>query len=146
MNCFNHPSIVAVAQCIDCGKGLCAACAKKYTITICSDCNDYRRNQSLSIQIRRLLISLGIFIAGYLLLGQVNGEPFLCGYVAASVFYGWGFVNCHLPAFVLIGSWAFILVVFVIKLFLSCLIGFFLFPYLFLRNIVQLIKILCIKA
>ncbi len=38
MNCFNHPDRPAVAQCPDCGKGLCIECAKAHETTICEDC------------------------------------------------------------------------------------------------------------
>ena len=42
MNCFNHTSDTAVAQCQDCQKGLCTTCSKQYALPICKYCNDYR--------------------------------------------------------------------------------------------------------
>lgn len=40
MNCYYHPQEPAVAQCVDCHKGLCQRCASKYEIPICDDCNN----------------------------------------------------------------------------------------------------------
>lgn len=44
MNCFNHPELAAVAQCSNCGKGMCPDCtnASEYAIDnkpLCRECN-----------------------------------------------------------------------------------------------------------
>jgi hypothetical protein len=44
MNCYEHPVQSAVAQCPDCGKGLCAECASAYSLPICNRCNKKRIN------------------------------------------------------------------------------------------------------
>lgn len=39
MNCFNHPSTPAVAQCQNCGKFLCKECSTKYSPHfLCDEC------------------------------------------------------------------------------------------------------------
>ena len=43
MNCFNHIDRAAVAQCSDCGKGLCAECTEKYEPILCTPCFQKRR-------------------------------------------------------------------------------------------------------
>ncbi|KAA6309523.1 hypothetical protein EZS27_038999, partial [termite gut metagenome] len=36
MNCYEHSIQPAVAQCPDCGKGLCTECASAYSLPICN--------------------------------------------------------------------------------------------------------------
>lgn len=38
MNCYYHNDKPAVAQCVECGKGLCVECASKRRPVICDDC------------------------------------------------------------------------------------------------------------
>lgn len=38
MNCFNHPDKPAVAQCPDCGRGLCIECATVHEPPVCARC------------------------------------------------------------------------------------------------------------
>ena len=58
MNCYNHSNEVAVATCIDCGKGLCDECARMYTIPICNACNFIR----IKVEKSSILKRWGIFI------------------------------------------------------------------------------------
>lgn len=62
MNCYNHSNEVAIATCIDCGKGLCDECARMYTIPICNACNFIRIKADKSSILKRWGISLGIAI------------------------------------------------------------------------------------
>lgn len=42
MKCFYHEDREAVAQCVDCNKGLCKECASKYKPILCDDCYNSR--------------------------------------------------------------------------------------------------------
>lgn len=42
MNCAYHVNEVAVAQCVDCGRGLCKECAAKFNVAICETCYEAR--------------------------------------------------------------------------------------------------------
>lgn len=43
MNCMNHPTEAAVAQCTDCGKGLCIQCASQFKPILCDACAQKRK-------------------------------------------------------------------------------------------------------
>ncbi len=62
MNCFNHTEAVSVAVCQDCQKGLCAICASKYSIPICDDCNNRRKQEKKKAVYKELLITFGVGI------------------------------------------------------------------------------------
>lgn len=42
MNCAFHTERTAVAQCVDCGRGLCEECAAEFSIAICENCYNVR--------------------------------------------------------------------------------------------------------
>ena len=65
MNCYYHPDHDAVAQCADCGKGLCRSCATRFTIPICPECNGVRRRSELRGCIVPLLLCGLLFAIGY---------------------------------------------------------------------------------
>ncbi len=46
MNCFYHEDKVAVAQCQDCGVGLCRACAERYSRPTCQRCVERAQQQA----------------------------------------------------------------------------------------------------
>ena len=101
MNCYYHPDHDAVAQCADCGKGLCRSCATRFTIPICPECNGVRRRSELRGCIVPLL---------------------LC------VYGGWKFINRFCPFVFVWFSVEAIFWYFLIKVALSMLIGFFVTP------------------
>ena len=47
MNCFNHTQEPAVAQCSDCGKGLCSECAERYQPILCTPCFQKRKRSEI---------------------------------------------------------------------------------------------------
>ena len=58
MKCFNHEDREAAATCQRCGKGLCRACASKYTPCLCDECfeaiqNEHRAQQAAAVERRR---------------------------------------------------------------------------------------------
>ena len=96
MNCYYHPDHDAVAQCADCGKGLCRSCATRFTIPICPECNGVRRRSELRGCIVPLLLCGLLFAIGYN--SEFMGPDRLFGaYMLMSVYGGWKFINRFCP-------------------------------------------------
>lgn len=139
MNCYNHHNDPAVATCIDCGKGLCNNCAHKYNIPICDNCNQIRiKNEKGNIVKNWIIIAILT-----LLLFPIFPKPLannfidflivslfflVIFYIAISIVYGWKFlVSITSITFLILPVIGWI-IYFVVKLTLSCLIGFFVAP------------------
>ena len=141
MNCFNHPNSPAVCSCPDCNKGLCNQCAHLYSFPICRDCNNNRIANERSGIIKDFAI---IFIGGALMTFiMVNttkvSEPLytiiLMFYTYSGIIAGWRFLNKITPQYFLflpIIGW---LIYFIVKLFISGLLGVFILPYRIFMNI-----------
>ena len=96
MNWYYHPDHDAVAQCADCGKGLCRSCATRFTIPICPECNGVRRRSELRGCIVPLLLCGLLFAIGYN--SEFMGPDRLFGaYMLMSVYGGWKFINRFCP-------------------------------------------------
>jgi hypothetical protein len=68
MNCFNHPTQTAVAQCVDCGKGLCPECA--YIERLCIDVDYF----GIPVRKRHCSIQNGVgrqYVVAYVLRFQI---------------------------------------------------------------------------
>ena len=65
MNCFNHIDRAAVAQCSDCGKGLCPECAGKYEPILCTSCFQKRRQSEKWRSVFSLLLLAALFVIGF---------------------------------------------------------------------------------
>lgn len=127
MNCYYHPDHDAVAQCADCGKGLCRSCATRFTIPICPECNGVRRRSELRGCIVPLLLCGLLFAIGYN--SEFMGPDRLFGdYMLMSVYGGWKFINRFCPFVFVWFSVEAIFWYFLIKVALSMLIGFFVTP------------------
>lgn len=127
MNCYYHPGHDAVAQCADCGKGLCRSCATRFTIPICPECNGVRRRSELRGCIVPLLLCGLLFAIGYN--SEFMGPDRLFGaYMLMSVYGGWKFINRFCPFVFVWFSVEAIFWYFLIKVALSMLIGFFVTP------------------
>lgn len=69
MNCYNHSHEPAVAQCTDCGKGLCRACADLYRPILCPECahnRGYNAKQYVLGEARWNLMRLALLGVAYL--------------------------------------------------------------------------------
>ena len=121
MNCYYHPDHDAVAQCADCGKGLCRSCATRFTIPICPECNGVRRRSELRGCIVPLLLCGLLFAIGYN--SEFMGPDRLFGaYMLMSVYGGWKFINRFCPFVFVWFSVEAIFWYFLIKVALSMLI------------------------
>ncbi len=140
MNCYNHPSQTAVAQCTDCGKGLCRQCASQYTIPICTQCNDKRKNVNVAEYVKPLVICTILYIIGSNLeiMGPDRGFG---GYMFMSIYAGWKFINQFIPNVFLIFNLSAIFWYYLIRIFISMFIGAFVTPFYLGWCIYKLIRI-----
>ena len=95
MNCFFHPEETAVASCMDCGKSLCKACAGKYEIAICDNCNINRNSADKKKAIKEFRPALIFFIIGFvimivsLIMLQSDDPISIVGIILLSILMGW---------------------------------------------------------
>ncbi len=74
MNCYNHQTQPAVAQCTDCGKGLCGTCASLYQMPLCTSCNKSRITSERSGIIKEMLLTFGVgAVLAYFFFQWTNG-------------------------------------------------------------------------
>jgi hypothetical protein len=142
MNCFNHPEEVAVASCIDCGKGLCKKCAGLYQMPICNECNLKRVKNDKGNIIRIYLPSILLFVLG-MLWGIGNGSFLLgisAGFIAAGIPWGWKIVTFIQPKMFLFLSFGGWVVYFLIKFVISCFAGIVALPIGLVRLIISLVS------
>lgn len=141
MKCFYHPLEQAVAQCVDCHKGLCWGCAHQYKTPICPECNNKRIYANLREYLKSLIICSFLYVIGYNLeiLGpdkQMGAYMLMCSYA------GWRFINRFCPYIFIWFSVKAVFWYFLLKLCISMFIGFFATPFYLaysLYNVVQLI-------
>lgn len=140
MNCFNHPQNAAVSSCPDCNKGLCLECSQKYTLPICSQCNQKRISQDKKYIYKDFVMIFGGGFLLYLFNSSIgkNENPLwftlilfycFCGLIA-----GWRFLNNLTPQhflFLPIIGW---LIYFAVKYMISGLIGWAILPYRIYTN------------
>jgi hypothetical protein len=142
MNCFNHPEEVAVASCVDCGKGLCKNCASLYQMPICNECNLKRVKTDKGNLVRVYVPSVVLFIP-WMLWCIANGS-FLMGFIAGFIFAGipWGwkvvtFIQPKMFLFLSFGGWV---VYFLIKFVISCFVGIVALPIGLIKLIISLVS------
>ena len=158
MNCYGHPIQPAVAQCPDCGKGLCAECASAYSMPICSQCNSKRINAEKGEIIKELVLTFGLGILfGVLFVNFANGERYLqvsaaivlyviFSYIFSGIIPGWKTLTRITPSvflFLPIIGWV---LYFIIKFALSLCLGLVMLPIRTFRNISRLKALQKIKV
>lgn len=67
MNCYYHPDRPAVAQCVDCGKGLCTECASRNSkkIPLCPSCAKKRLKRAIKAEIVYFIVLGVVYLIGY---------------------------------------------------------------------------------
>ena len=103
MNCYNHEERGIVAQCIDCGKGLCKECAEKYqsfNLVVCDNCANVRNSydkgaftKTITTAVIALIVGLFISISS----GMEIGSILLFSVLTACVPFGWRILNKITP-------------------------------------------------
>lgn len=142
MNCYYHPSRPAVAQCPDCGKGLCHECANRFQSSICKECNDKRGRNGIIAYIKPLIGIIVLFILGCIVGRGLDDSPAIMGYLFTCIYGGWSIVN-HFFANIFVSLDIHSLVFYYgLKILLSAVIGIFATPIYAIYCIVKLILIL----
>lgn len=138
MNCYFHPSGPAVAQCVDCHKGLCRDCVSKYTLPICDACNMRRKRSEVVRYAKPLVICLVLYIIGYNI-GILGPDRTLGAYLVISVYTGWKIINQFLPNIFIWFSFRAIFWYYLIRIVVSVFIGILVSPFYLGYCIVKLI-------
>jgi hypothetical protein len=144
MNCFNHPERVAVAQCVDCGKGLCIECATVYKTPICVTCRRERRRKSIVSYALPLCVYTVLFVLGYrwnfFATADQPDAHVLSGYVLMSLISGYQFINAIAPIKMVSGDGTSWLIYYVFKFVLYLAAGFFTAPFTIGWNLFKFIR------
>jgi len=141
MNCYNHSEEIAVASCIDCGKGLCKNCASLYQIPICNECNEKRSKSEKQAIFKQYIPSAMFFIAGLIFgLKVIKYDVYMSiifAYMIAGAFWGWkviSFIQPKMFLFLPIIGWMFY---FFFKFILSMIVGIVAMPIGIIRIIIK---------
>ena len=139
MKCFYHTTEQAVAQCIDCGKGLCASCASKYELPICDSCNKKRKSIEIVQYIKPLIICAILYIIGTNLdfMGPTSAFN---GYMVMSIYAGWKVIDQFIPNLFVWFNLKAILWYYLIRVAISMFIGAFTTPIYLIYCVVRVIK------
>ena len=144
MNCFNHIDRAAVAQCSDCGKGLCAECTEKYEPILCTPCFQKRRQGEKWRSVCSLLLLAALFAIGFkwnfLATKGFEDMRWMSGYTLMAIWSGYLFVEKYIPYKMVAGTNGQWIVYYIFKLFLFVVIGVFTAPFTCLWAIVRVIK------
>lgn len=153
MNCHNHIVQPAVAQCMDCSRGLCSECVSAYSIPICATCNSKRINAERNRIVKELLLTfvLGSTLAYFFYQWTNGGHSFpllyniisyiIPFYIFSGIVPGWKTLTRITPAvflFLPIIGWVFY---FIVKLLLSLCIGLVMLPIRIVKNTSRLITL-----
>ena len=141
MNCFYHPTRPAVAQCPDCGKGLCYSCASKYKSPICTDCNNARGKGELKAYLKPIIVCSLLFLIGCIMGGNSSENTMFIGYIFTCIYGGWSIVNKFFANIFISLDLHSIIFYFGLKIILSIIIGIFTTPVFLGYCIYKLIQL-----
>ncbi|MGM9763088.1 MAG: hypothetical protein ACI3ZQ_03600 [Candidatus Cryptobacteroides sp.] len=140
MNCYFHPTKPAVAQCVDCHKGLCSTCAHKYDIPICDDCNRKRKINNVAHYITPFIICIVLFAIGHNV--EIFGPDQVFGaYMLMCAYGGWKAINQFFPMIFVWFNMRSVFWFFLIKLAISMFIGFFITPVYLIYCLYKIIRV-----
>lgn len=151
MNCYYHSDQIAVAQCTDCGKGLCKDCASIYEIPICDSCNKKRISNEEKHLINELLfIGIGGAVLTCLMSilmnnshHPVNGDTSITHYLILFYMFsgaiaGWQTLTKITSSMFISMSFVGWGIYFFVKAILAIFVGLIMLPVKIIRNIYQL--------
>lgn len=104
--CPNHPDVLAIGLCNDCGESYCDSCLSFYnvehgTLHLCSNCFKIRETEKAHWA---LILGVLVLLAGFFFIGFAprSGDAFVAGVffigIFALPFLGWGIYRAtHLP-------------------------------------------------
>lgn len=140
MNCYYHPHRRAVAQCPDCGKGLCKDCASQYQQPICSECNNKRSREGLKAYITPLIVCLLLFALGYIVGSSFGESPFIMGYIFTCIYGGWSIVGMIFSNIFVSMNIQSIIFYYGLRILLSVIVGVFTTPIHLIYCIYKIIE------
>ncbi len=144
MNCFNHPQQPAVAQCVDCGKGLCSRCAAMYQPILCASCYQARRDAEVREYTINVVLYIAFFIVGFATDFLEESEPFntrwLSAYSVMAARAGYILVERYFPFRLFVAHIAVWALYLVFKLVLYFIIVFFVAPFMVVREVYRLVR------
>lgn len=150
MNCYYHPETTIVATCQDCSKGLCKNCSDKFSIPICVSCNRNRGTTEKSAIVKELGWMIGLPIIGILFMtsgpmGQmIKQQPIMAVfyfYMFIAIVAGWNKLNKLTASYFLFLPLIGWVIYFVVKLYISAIVGLFIAPFRIYKNINRLKEI-----
>ena len=141
MNCYYHPTRPAVAQCVDCHKGLCSSCAHKYTIPICDECNKKRRMTNLAYYVKSFVFCIILFVIGYNF--EIMGpDRFMGAYMLMCAYGGWKAINQFFPMIFVWFNMQSVFWFFLIKLAISMILGVFVTPVYLIYCLYKIVRLI----
>lgn len=140
MRCYYHPHRYAVAQCPDCGKGLCKECASRYQKPICKSCNDIRGKNEIKDYSKPLFVCAAMFIIGCFVGSGLGGEAILMGYLFTCIYGGWSIVGMFFSNIFVTLDLNSIVLYYGLRIVLSAVIGIFATPIFLGYCIYKIIK------
>ena len=144
MNCINHPSEAAVAQCVDCGKGLCTQCVAGQKMPLCASCRQARKRNAIIGSVLFLALYAALFIVGYKLnFMSSKGSPdaqFVSGYTLMAIVSGWQFLNSIIRWRLIQGTLVTWSMYYLLKLFAAAIVGFVTAPFTIVWNIIKIVR------
>lgn len=140
MNCYYHPTQPAVAQCPDCGKGLCKVCASKYEKPICPECNSKRGKTDIKSYSRPLIVCAIMFIVGCFIGNGLGDDAVLMGYLFTCIFGGWSIVGMFFSNIFISLDLHSIVFYYGLRILLSAIIGVFTTPVFLIYCIYKIIR------
>ena len=140
MRCYYHPHRYAVAQCPDCGKGLCKECASRYQKPICKSCNDIRGKNEIKDYSKPLFVCTVMFIIGCLVGSGLGWDAILMGYLFTCIYGGWSIVGMFFSNIFVTLDLNSIVLYYGLRIVLSAVIGIFATPIFLGYCIYKIIK------
>ena len=140
MNCYYHPYRRAVAQCPDCGKGLCKECASKYQKPICPECNNKRGREGLKTYITPLIVCALLFGLGCIVGAKMGELPVMMGYIFTCIFGGWNIVGLLFSNIFVTLNIQSIILYYGLRVLLSVIVGVFATPIYLIYCIYKIIE------
>lgn len=144
MNCYYHPDRPAVAQCVDCGKGLCSECASRNSkkVPLCPSCAKKRLTKSIRAGIIYFVVLGIVYYIGYEIGMNTNNHDASWGWFFVSVWTGLSLMSgkFEIPLLVTLLSPSAGCLLNVFKFILATIIGIILWIPIALWNLFCLIR------
>lgn len=144
MNCYYHPEEPAVAQCADCGKGLCPECASRNSkkIPLCPTCAKKRLTKAVLAGIVYFVVLAIVYYIGYKIGMSSNNHDASWGWLFVSVWTGLGLMSgkFEIPLLASLVSPGTGCVLGIIKIIIALIIGFILWIPIALWNLFCLVR------